>query len=155
MVWYSSVDRSPVHCKDFTWLTCLWNAGGNHSTQRNTHEQVLPHCTPDKLYIDLNTLYLFLHRELLNGPVTWPRSVCLFLEASCVQNQRWSCSFGSAGKSGSVLFKKPEHRTRLEGVREAWNPNVTVPVTVSRPGPPVISALPRLMARLTGWVPIT
>lgn len=27
--------------------------------------------------------------------------------------------------------------------------------TVSRPGAPVISALPRLIARLTGWVPIT
>lgn len=42
-----------------------------------------------------------------------------------------------------------------QGLRRAQNSNVTVPVTVNRHGPPVILASPRLMACLTGWVPIT
>lgn len=44
--------------------------GMQEETRAARELQVLLLCTPHKLYIDLHMTYLFLHRELFNGPVT-------------------------------------------------------------------------------------
>lgn len=90
--------------------------------------------------------------------IPWPdlcRSSPLLLEALWIKNQRWCYSSDPLGNVVVFCSEKQNTGHAWKDSREAWNPNVTVPVTVNRHSPPVISALPRLMACLTGWVPIT